>query len=152
MTQCRGVRCCTDQVTFKSVDIVSSHYRQSTYRAAMLPLEYWTHFKTFLCTSTYTWHRRKIVSIANDSMVRQYPIDHRRSWVRRPSWGWRASSGSNGKDGCVCAWWLDVQIEYITIKMYRNITYTPKTMSIFNSTSTSMRRPNVTVWSVERIQ
>ena len=80
----------------------------------MLPLEYWTHFKTFLCTSMYTWQRRKNVSIANDSMVRQYPMDHRHSWVWRPPWGWRASSVSKLKDGCVCAWWLDVQIEYVS--------------------------------------
>ena len=26
MTQCHGVRCCTDQKTFMSVGIVSSHY------------------------------------------------------------------------------------------------------------------------------
>ena len=45
--------------------------------------------------------RRKNVHIVNDSMIHQYHIDHRRSWLKRPSWGWRASPMSKLKDGCV---------------------------------------------------
>ena len=126
MTQCRGVRCCTDQVTFMSVDIVSSHYGRSTYRAAMLPLEYWTHFKTFLCTSTYTWHekKRKNVHIVNDSTVRQCHMDHRRSWVKRQSWGWRASTRRILNDGRSPAYQMDVEISHIVIETCRDLTYT----------------------------
>ena len=54
--------------------------------------------------------RRKNVHIVNDSTVRQCHIDHRRSWVKRQSWGWGASPRSILKDGCVCACCMDVQI------------------------------------------
>ena len=45
--------------------------------------------------------RRKNVHIVNDSSIRQYHINHRRSWLKRPSWGGRASPMSILKDGCV---------------------------------------------------
>ena len=128
MTQCHGVRCCTDQKTFMSVDIVAAHYGWLISRATVLPLEYWTHFKTFLCTSTYTWHekKRKNVHIVNDSTVRQCHMDHRRSWVRRPSWGWRASTRRILNDGCSRAYQMAVYISYIVIEMCRDLTYTTK--------------------------
>ena len=68
--------------------------------------------------------RRKNVHIVNDSTVRQCHMDHRRSWVKRQSWGWRASTRRILNDGCPPAYQMDVEMSYIVIEMCHDLTYT----------------------------
>ena len=94
--------------------------------------------------------RRKNVNIVNDSMIRQYHINHRSSWFKRPSWGRRASSMSILNDGWVRACQIYVHIQHIVIEMCRDLTYTAKNDEYINRDSTSMRWLNVTVCGVVR--
>ena len=97
--------------------------------------------------------RRKNVHIVNDSTVRQCHIDHRRSWVKRPSCGGRASSMSILNDGWVRTCQIDVHIlQHCNRDVSRPYLHHQKTMSIFKSASASMRWLNVTVCGVARIQ
>ena len=75
--------------------------------------------------------RRKNVHIVNDSTVRQCHMDHRKSWVKRQSWGWRASTRRILNDGCSPAYQMDVKISHIVIETCRDLTYTTKKQWVY---------------------
>ena len=91
----------------------SSNVHECWYRSFTLWLTYIPSnsvaarvLNTFQNVSLYfelylTYLGRKNVNIVNDSMIRQYYIDHRSSWCKRQSWGGRASPMSILNDGCV---------------------------------------------------
>ena len=96
--------------------------------------------------------RRKNVNTVNDSTVRQCHMDHRKSWVKRQSWGWRAFTRRILNDGCSPAYQMDVEISHIVIETCRDLTYTTKNNEYINRDSTSMRWLNVVVCGVARIK
>ena len=90
----------------------SNNVHECWYRRCTLLLTHIPERQSYSSRTKHIWKRffilrrildtrRKNVNIVNDSSIRQYHIDHRRSWLKRPSWGGRASPMSIIKDGCV---------------------------------------------------
>ena len=121
----------------------SSNVYECWYRCCTLWLDHMPSgnvaaqvLNTFQNVSLYfdiylTQEERKNVNTVNDSTVRQCHMDHRRSWVRRPSWGWRASTRRILNDGWVRTCQIDVNIQHIVLEMCRDLTYTTKTRWVY---------------------